>query len=372
MPSPSLSRTQRLFGLLVLIGLVLLLSVALSQRLQQRHQPEAARTVPAPTVMVQTLESETFRLLRRYRGSIEAERQSQIAAQVSAQVLAIPRREGEVVGEGEVLIHLDDRALRQELERLLAVSERLQGELDVAEREWYRQQSLYAKQLVSERLLDESRQRVDILLAQQRENRAALTQLRLQLERTEERAPFAATISQVLVREGELVTPGRAMIELVATDELKAVLLLPMGDAALLLEGQRARVSVSDGRQWEGRVDRLYPTLDAQTRTGRFAVRLPEQSGLRPGMAVTAEVELGYHPEAVLIPAAALWRGEGESWVYLLEQGRAQRREVGVGARQEGRLWIEAGLRAGEVLILDADPRLHDGLVVEAREFAAR
>jgi len=91
------------------------------------------------------------------------------------------------------------------------------------------------------------------------------------------------------------------------------------------------------------------------------AAFFPGEAGLRPGMAVTAHIELEAREQAITLPAHAIWRDDSGAWVWLLENGVARRREVVPGLTRQGVTLIEAGLAAGDRVIMTADRRLADG-----------
>jgi RND family efflux transporter MFP subunit len=368
--SPRLSWPQRLVVTLVLVLLAAWIGLAGAERLSARFDPAPARAVPPPAVETLAVAAETAVVERVYRGTVEAEGRAHISARLTAQILEIPHREGTLVRRGDVLARLDDEEPRREAARLEAVGDRVEGELATARREAARQEDLFRRAMTPERNLDDARQRVHTLEAQIRENAAALGVMQRRLSYAEERAPFDALVQRVHANEGELAATGQPLVELVALDRLKAVVQVPQGDASHLRPGMTVRLEVPAlGRSWPARVDRLYPALDAGSRNATLAAFFPEDAtAVRPGMAVQAHVELEQIEGAVRLPAQAVL-GEGpERRVYVLEDGRARERPVQVAVARAGEYLITAGLEAGERVIVTADPRLGDGLPVEAAE----
>ena len=370
-----LSLTQLLLGVVLLLGLLSWLGVAVSGRLAERDAPTPGHAARPPTVQVAQLHTQPLLERRIYRGSVEAESRSVLSARLSAEVVAVYHREGEHVQAGQLLVQLDDRELRQEQERLAAVASRLASELALARREMARQEELFQRQHTAERLLDEARQRVETLNSQIRENQAARELTQTRLGYTEERAPFAGIISRVDIHEGEWVNPGRAMLELIALDRLKAVLAVPQQDVARLSRGQAVQLLI-DGWEmpWQSSVARVYPTLEQRSRQATVAAYFPDTPGAAgqplpwPGMAVRGSVELAAHPQAVQVPIHTVRRQAGQSWVYVLEEDIARRRDVSVAGSQEGLIHVVEGLQAGGLLITNADPRLADGVKVDVRD----
>ncbi|WP_018233465.1 efflux RND transporter periplasmic adaptor subunit [Thioalkalivibrio thiocyanodenitrificans] len=367
---PRLSWPQRLTVTLILVLLAVWIGLAGAERLSARFDPEPARAVPPPAVEMLAASAETAVVERTYRGTVEAEGRARISARLTAQILAIPHREGALVRQGDVLARLDDEELKRDAARLEAVGDRLEGELATARREAARQEDLFRRSLTPERSLDDARQRVHTLEAQIRENAAALGLVKRRLSYAEERAPFDALVQRVHASEGELATTGQPLVEVVALDNLKAVVQVPQMDVSRLRPGMTVRLEVPAlGRTWSAQVDRLYPALDAGSRNATLAAFFPDDAaGVRPGMALQAHVELEQIEGAVRLPAQAV-HGEGsERRVYVLEDGRARERAVQVTVARAGEYLITAGLESGERVIVTADPRLGDGLPVQAGE----
>lgn len=361
-PSTGLSRTQRLAAIVAIGLLVALVALATVQRWQERRHPEPSRARPAPAVEVLELRPASFSLARAYRGTVEADSRAVVSARLTARLLTVHHREGAAVSAGEPLLSLDDAELRREVERLRAVGERLAGELEIADRQLERDRELHARKLIPERTLDESLQRTRTLEAQERENRAALRLVDTRLGYTIERAPFDGIVQRNYVHEGELAALGQPLIELVSSAGLKAVVTVPQSDSALIESGQAVELEVPAlHRSWMATVDRIYPALDQATRNATFAAFFPPSAAVRPGLAVTARVELEARPDAISVPAHAVHRDVSGTWVWLLDDGRARRRDVQPGLSRQGTTLIEAGLTAGERVIVTADQRLSDG-----------
>lgn len=360
-----LSRGQRLAAAGIVALLVIVIGLSAVQRLQEKRHPEAPRTRQAPAVEVLEVRPSPFGVTRAYRGSVEADARAVVSARITARVVAIHHREGALVPKGEPLVTLDDAELQREAERLRAVAQRLAGELEMANRQLARDRELRAEGLVPERTLDESLQRARTLEAQHRENRAALALLDTRLAYTIERAPFDGIVQRNHVQPGELAALGQPLIELVSGVALKAVIAVPQADIALLEPGQAVRLEVPALRlAWPAELDRIYPALDEGTRNATVAAFFPGDAGVRPGMAVTAHIELEAREQAITLPAHAIWRDDSGAWVWLLENGVARRREVVPGLTRQGVTLIEAGLAAGDRVIVTADRRLADGEAV--------
>ncbi len=368
--SPPASSRRR-YALLLFFALIATVVVFALLRIQQRMEPPPV--VPAAPPAVVTLKLGPGELVERaeYGGSVVARRRARLAAQIAGRVVEIGHREGERVAAGALLIRLDDREVRHELERLEATGRRLEADLDFWRHQHERNGQLVERGQIPHTTFEESRRMVATLEAALEENRQALAGARVRLGHTRIHAPFDGYVQRLMTELGEVAAPLSApLIELVGSEGFKARVSIPQGDLERVREGAPVTIEVAAaGARFEGWVERLLPALAPPLRDGAFELCLdcidPEAArSLRDGMALEARVELARHAGVLVVPEEAL-RRHGEQWgVYLLEGERARWRPVRPGPSAEGMVVIEQGLRAGERLILTPDPRLRDGLPV--------
>ncbi|MFW5926981.1 MAG: efflux RND transporter periplasmic adaptor subunit [Wenzhouxiangella sp.] len=356
----------RLIGLVVALAVLAWIGWTAVQKYREVVEPGPSATAPAIPVLTETVQPGPFAVERTWRGEISVDERATLSAQFTAQVEALPHREGQRVEAGETVFRLDDSELRAEIERLDAVLERVSGELETARRELARQRELFERKLTPEKLLDDASQRVDSLSAQLREAEANRSLLATRLDYTVGTAPFAGTIQRLHVERGELARAGSPVLELIADDTLKAEVQVAQADVARLSTGLPVTVRVpSLGREWRARVDRVYPALDPATRNATVAVLLPPRAeGVRVGMSAVVQARISLRDEVLTLPAQAVHSEHGASWVYLAEGERARRVSIDAGESRDGRVLIESGLAPGDTVIVTADPRLRDGAAI--------
>ncbi len=366
-PAP---RAVRWMAVALLLGL-LAVAVLVGVRLHARLQPLPPAPVPPLAVETRTIEPRPFVRWVRAAGTVAAERRVMLSAQLSATVAEVGFREGARVNAGAVLVRLDDAEQRQEVGRLQASAERVAADLAYWREQLAVDRKLVAAHTISRRAFDETARRTAGLEAALRETRQALARARTRLAYALLQAPFDGYVQAVRVLPGELVQPGKAMVELLAAEPLKAVVPVAETDVRALREGQPARVRVPalDG-EWPGTVDRLYRALDPGTRSATVEVFLPlGLNGVRPGMAAEVAIERARSEAALLVPRQALRRRGGQTGVYVQAGGHAEWRTVQTGAAQDGLVEITQGLSAGDVLIVTPHPRLTEGRAVIARNY---
>lgn len=331
---------------------------------------EAAEETATP-VRVAAAKSGPVTLHLETTSAVEAERTAKVLPQTSGLLTEILVREGETVESGEPLARVDAR------ERRLAFDQ-AKLRLSRAEAELARQKRAFEQELVSE--YDYEKALFDRDLAA-----SELETAQLALDRTEIRAPFAGRITEVLLVEGEHLNEAQHLLTIADFGTLIARLYLPERDVAGLAPGQPAVVrpeSAPAGTGLTGRIREVSPVVDRATGTVKVTVAIPADGargglgangaggGVRPGSFARVVIETGRREDAVLAPKRAiLQNGNGEAHVFVVENGRAVRREVTVGAEMdsgEGALIeLVEGLESGAQVVVAGHAALAAGAAVE-------
>lgn len=292
--------------------------------------------------------------------AVEAERTVEVLSETSGVLTEVRVREGDSVAAGAVLARVDAR------ERRLAFQQ-AELRLSRAAAELSRQQRAFEQDLVSE--YDYEKARFDRDLAA-----SELETARLELDRTEIRAPFGGRVTEVLLVAGGHLDPAQHLLTLADFNTLVARLHVPERDVAGLVPGQPALVrpeSQPDRPGLRGRIREISPVVDRATGTVKVTVALSDGAGAvaRPGSFARVVIETGRRENAVLAPKRAVLRSETGAHVFVVEDGRAVRREVTVGAEMPGPegalLELSAGLAPGAQVVVAGHGALAPGAAVE-------
>ena len=186
------------------------------------------------------------------------------------------------------------------------------------------------------------------------------------------RAPVAGVVTALDVREGSRLTPDMAALTITGTGSLWVMAEVPEAQSAGLGIGAVAeiRFPVLPGEVYTGRIDYIYPELNAQSRTVRARITLDTPpAAVRANMLASISLQGGAGSETVYIPRSALIRsGREDRVVVALGDGRFVPRKVTVGAESGERIAIRNGLAAGERVVvagqflLDSEANLRGGL----------
>lgn len=292
-------------------------------------------------------------------GSLEALRQSTLAAQVGGSVVQLAVQAGARVKAGQVLARIDERDAQAGLAGAEAGVAQADAQWRNAQTQAARTRELRQQGFVSQAALDVAETQLRAAQAGLDQARAGRSQAALARSFAAVAAPFDAVVLATHVEAGDLATPGRPLLTLYAPGRLRAVVQVPSTRSALARAATAVEVQLPDGR-WVAPAARTeLPAADPVAQTVEWRLDLaPEVSGFTPGQAVQVRFTGAAAPGTVarpLVPASAvLQRGE-LSAVYAVQDGRFVLRPVRVGANH-GAAGIEllAGLKPGERFAVDA------------------
>jgi membrane fusion protein (multidrug efflux system) len=292
-------------------------------------------------------------------GNARSNESVDVSSKSSNIVTAVRFRDGERVKRGQVLVQLDDAQVRADVAA---------AEAAVTESE-----SLYnrSRELLSTQALSKSS--FDQLEATLKANRAKLAAANARLEDTVIRAPFAGRVGLRRVSVGTLISPGSVITTLDDTSVIKLDFAVPENFLAALREGLtvRATAPAFPGRNFAGKVASIDSRVDQATRSVTVRALLANEDGaLKPGMFLNVALA-NDEREALVIPEEALTPEAERQFVFVVDDGKAERREVRIGGRRPGSVEILAGLAAGEQVVIEGTQKVRDGGAVRAAENTA-
>lgn len=169
-------------------------------------------------------------------------------------------------------------------------------------------------------------------------------------------APSSGVVTELNVREGQQVSPGTPIARIADLSTVWISIEIPEAQAAAVAKGlgAEARLAAIPGKIFTGRVEYVYPSLDAPTRTvrARLAFANPDLA-LKPGMFANVALAGGGRSEALLVPTEAVIRTGSRDVVILAEgEGRFRPTQVTVGSDRAGQTEILEGLSEGQRIVV--------------------
>jgi len=330
----------------------------------QHRNPAGAAAQPAgstrggaaPLVTLAPVRSERVSQKLEALGNARANESVDVSAKSSNIVTAVRFRDGERVKRGQVLVQLDDAQVRADV----AAAEAAVTE---SESQYNRSRELLSTQALSKSSFEQ-------LEATLKSNRARLQAAQARLEDTVIRAPFSGRVGLRRVSVGTLINPGAVITTLDDTSVIKLDFSVPENFVAALREGLsvRATAPAFPGRSFVGKVASIDSRVDLATRSVTVRALLANEDGaLKPGMFLNVSLA-NDERDALVIPEEALTPEAERQFVYVVADGKAERREVRIGGRRPGSVEIVAGLTAGERVVIEGTQKVRNGGEVRATE----
>ncbi len=289
-------------------------------------------------------------------GEIEALQSIELRPEIEGRLSAILVREGGEVGRGPPLFKVAAAPLRAEVARA-------EAERDLARPSLARTRELLGQKASSQSELERAE-------ATARSTEAQLELLKVRLDRTVVRAPFAGVAGERQVSLGDYVTTDTRLVSLQTVSPQRAAFQVPERYAERLKLGQQVtfRVAALPGKEFTGRVDFVDPIvqLPARTITVKAVVPNPRRE-LQAGMFIEVRLATAVRPDAVVIAEDAVLPLQGANFVWVVTDGMATRRQVDLGVRTPGFVETRTGVEAGEQVVVGGQERLAEGAPVAAK-----
>ncbi len=397
---------------IIVIALALLVAVSLVAL-----RPKAKRQLPPKTgrlVEVISVQPRTVTMPIKAFGTIAPREKLLLVAEVGGEIVQIDTgfAEGNCVNQDAVLAAIDpvpytlevERSqgqvesvaariakLEQEVKNLNANLAIAREDMQLAQDEFRRLEDLFASSVSSKSNRDRAKQgylarRVNFqaienqlaltdalkagLLSEKKIARAALGQVRYNLERSKITAPFAGWVLEKKIEIGQHVNTGQYLGSIYRTGALDIEVAVPLNELRWLqddtgtLSGYRVAIQTTGGagnQQWSGRLARIMAGLDDKTRMQRFVIEIEngaETDGscpgrtkldrLRPGMFVEVEIQGKQIENIYMLPRYVVQTGDA---VFLAAGDELEVRPVHVLRRQDETVYIDQGLTEQDLII---------------------
>jgi len=305
-----------------------------------RTLPELADTVDLTAVVEP---NQVVRVAAEVAGQIErfGRRQQAMTWNHVSLPAGVPVEEGQPVALGQPLIHLNRDLFEARYQRALA-----QFEYD--DHEYQRLVDLYARGITSKTEFDDATTRRAV-------SKANLDEVTRQLERTTIAAPLGGILNRLPREVGEYVQAADDVAEIVDIDTVKVVADVPERDIAFMQVGQSAQVVArgAEERKVAGAITYISALADGGTRTTRLEITVANRDhGLRSGQIVRARLTRRVLADVILIPLEAVIPLENGKMVYVVNDGRAQPRDVELDFIRGRSVRVLRGLAVGDRLIV--------------------
>lgn len=298
-------------------------------------------------------------------GSIQPERKADLRSEIAATILQVLKENGEVVKKSELLVRLDDTAIRDSLQSAEEAARASAQTLDQAERQFQRLKTLRASGMTSMQQLEDAEVRRNNAQSDLVAAKARAVSARQQLQRTEVRAPFDGIVSERKVSPGDTALVGKELLKVIDPNSMRFEGLVVADKATDIKVGQSVsfRVNGYAGQVFSGKVKRVDVAANATTRQVEVLVALDQaQQPKMAGLYAEGRIEVATSTTLMLANTAILKEGDN-NFVWRYKDGVVNKIAVKLGERdpRRGDFVVLGGLANGDKLIRNPMSTLKDG-----------
>jgi RND family efflux transporter MFP subunit len=332
-----------------------------------------------------------------------------LGTEVAATVTKVFVDLGDRVRNGDLVIKLDDRSARLEVERqgaslqvarealdrarqVMQLSqanvERAQAVLTDARVNLKRFEGLHGEGAISASQRDSAQTQYDVAVASLRASEAQYESDRAGMKSAEasiEQAKVALEIARKLLQDTNVVSPidgfvrkrfvnvgdtfkeKTPLVSLVTTDALKLQGDVPERFAPQITLGRPVQIEVEayPNQVFPSTITRVSPSVDVESRSFTIEASVPNPQGvLKPGFFAKAAIVTGTEKNAPFVSEEAVASFAGIVKVYVIADGKAEERQVKTGVRRDGRVEILQGVKVGETVATSSLSQLATGTAV--------
>ncbi|WP_317204966.1 efflux RND transporter periplasmic adaptor subunit [Janthinobacterium sp.] len=302
-------------------------------------------------------------------GSVQPERNADLRAEVSAVVIQVLKENGESVKRGDLLVRLDDTAIRDSMQSAEAASRAAAQTLEQAERTFQRLKTLRGSGMASAQALDDAESRRNNAQSDLAAAKSRSAQAGQQLQRTGVRAPFDGVVSERKVSNGDTAQIGKELIKVIDPTSMRFEGLVSADKIGVVKVGQpvRFRINGYPGQDFAGKVKRVDPAANPVTRQVVVLVDFSDKTQPRvAGLYAEGRIEADSVP-ALMIPDAALVQAGDKAFAWRLKGKTLSKVALQIGVRDErtGYKEVRAGLAQGDLVLRSPSSSFKDGQQVE-------
>jgi multidrug efflux system membrane fusion protein len=339
-----------------------------------RGKDGAGRPTP---VMAAAVKSGDIDVTINALGTVTARNTATVKARVDGQLVRVDFREGQMVGEGDLLAEIDPRPFQAQLDQFSGQLLRDEALLTNAKLDLERYRDLIAKDSIAKQQVDAQAALVQQYEGTVKADRAQVDNAKLQLGFTRVTAPLAGRLGLRQVDVGNMVhaSDANGIVVITQTQPLNVIFSIPSDNigavAARLKAGEVLTADAFDrsGKKKldSGKLMTVDNQIDVTTGTVKLKAEFANADGaLFPNQFVNIGLRVETRHDAVLIPTAAIQRGTQGTFVYVVGADTTVAiRPITSGAISGDVVAVEQGLKAGEQVVVDGADKLRQGAKVE-------
>ena len=334
------------------IAVAVVMAAGCGNQGQNQDTQTVAVVEELPSVSVEQVFVQKVPQVSTYTSTVQPYVKNNIVPQMAGRITKVNVEIGDRVKKGQILAEIDKVQLQQ-----------AQLQLHNAEVELQRLRTLYEAGGLSKSDLD----------AIELQYNVTKTQVENLLENTVLRSPINGIITARNYDAGDMYSMSAPIFTVEQIKPVKLLVGISESDYAKVKKGTHVTIKAEafPDLTFDGRIERIYPTIDPATRTFSAEVVVPNNySTLRPGMFVRVSINFGTNRNVVIPDVAVVkQQGSGERFVYVLnEDGTVSYQKVELGRRMGAEYEVLSGLTDSAKVVTGGQIRLKDGIKVSVNE----
>lgn len=329
-------------------SLAALAIMAMACSCSKKENATVDEAVELPKVELDAAHTLSVAQSKSYTATVEADNTNNISPSTPNRIIEIKAEVGDNVRKGQVLVTLDRANIEQ-----------LKVNLDNIQREYDRACKLLEIGAGTQQSVDQLKAQLDALN----------TQYRNMLENTVLVSPINGVVTARNYDPGDMIGGLPVLTVGQITPQVKVMINVTENDFSKIKAGKPVTVTFDayPGEEFSGKISRVYPTVNPNTRTFQSEILISNPSGkILPGMFARVNIGLG-NQDNVVVPDRAIVKqtGSGNKYVYVFKDGHVSFKQVELGQRLDNAYELLSGISDGDSVVISGQSRLADGVPVE-------
>lgn len=287
-------------------------------------------------------------------GHLHANAMVVVKSEISGRIAELLFTEGGSVKKGDLIIRFEDA----EHNAAVQIAE---GELEHAKSSFERISKLHEQKAASSKQLDEENARLKMA-------EGKLLQAKANLEKANIKAPFDGNIGIINISPGAFVQAATELVTIVDNKSVKVTFKVPEKNIHDVGAGQVVEVKVSAFKEqvFTGTIEAVDAKVEQESHSIQVKGIIPNPDNLlRDGLFANVSLIVGEKGNSMTVDESSVDRIGEIEYVWVVERGRAEKRRVLTGARENGQVEIVAGLQPGQIVVTSGQIKLSDGAKVK-------
>jgi RND family efflux transporter MFP subunit len=293
-------------------------------------------------------------------GNVVFDQSAGISSEISGLIDDHSMIEGARVRRGDILVRLNHDFIIKDMEILKRQIAQNDIRIENAIKNLKRFETLYRQDAASEKTYDDLAFEARELQIEKERLQVSLAKKQLELEKSTIRAPFDGLILERYKTRGEWLSPGEPLCRLASVEDVVVRVALSEGLMPYVALGQALTFVVpAMGREFRGRIKAIVPDVDVKSKTFDIKIGVDYVPGLFQDMSARIDVPTGPTRRLKMIRRGALVRFQGQTFVYIIQDGAAKIMPIQVSAVEGEYLGVEAPhLSVDAPVVIDGNERL--------------